>query len=190
MLKWASYPPECKPMTAAPTLCCMIPNRGPQVIKFGWLTFAFWLATAAAAEVASFHDIQLPSAKGSLTNAALAFNDDRKQVEVKVSDGREFKISYAQIDKISYEYTKKHRIKQGVGIAMLSPLTGGVVALTKSKNHWLEFDFHDQSTAKMLIVKLDKRDYQKVCEAAKSHVGKDVETLGKTDTESIKAKLK
>lgn len=147
------------------------------------------LAVSAAAEESTFRTVQFPSAKGSLANASLVFNDLDKQVELKVSDGRAFMVPYGQIDKISYEFTKKHRLKQGVGIGMISPATGAIIALTKSKNHWLEFDFHDQNTAKVLIVKLDKNDYHKVCDAAKAHTGKEVDSLGKTTSQSIKAKI-
>jgi hypothetical protein len=158
-------------------------------MKLAPLLLLIGIAFSSAAEESTFRTVQFPSAKGSLASASLTFNDADKQVEVRVSDGRAFTVPYGQIGKISYEYTKKHRLKQGVGIAMLSPGTGAIVALTKSKNHWLEFDFNDQNTPKVLIVKLDKKDYQKVCDAAKAHTGKDVEVLGKTTTQSLKAKL-
>jgi len=158
-------------------------------MKLTQLLLLIGLTVCAAAEETTFRTVQFPSAKGSLANASLVFNDQDKQVEVKVSDGRGFTVLYGQIDKISYEYTKKHRLKQGVGIGMLSPGTGAIIALTKSKNHWLEFDFHDQNIPKVLIVKLDKKDYQKVCDAAKAHTGKEVDMLGKTTAQSIKAKV-
>jgi hypothetical protein len=99
-------------------------------------------------------------------------------------------VPYGQIDKISYEYTKKRRFKQGASIAMLSPGTGIIVAFTKSKNHWLEIDFHDKNALGALVLKLDKRDYKRVCDATKAHTGKDVLIAGKTDTTSIKQKAK
>lgn len=168
---------------------CIILGLGVRTVKLAQLLLMIGIAFSAAAEESTFRTVQLPSAKGSLTNASLTFNNEDKQVEVRVSDGRVLTVLYGQIDKISYEFTKKHRLKQGVGIAMLSPGTGAIIALTKSKNHWLEFDFHDQATPKALIVKLDKKDYQKVCDAAKAHTGKDVEMLGKTTTQTIKAKV-
>lgn len=158
-------------------------------MKLTQLLLLIGLAVYAAADDSTFRTVQFPSAKGSLTNASLIFNDVDKQVEVKVSDGRAFTVPYGQIDKISYEFTKKHRLKQGVGIGMISPATGAIIALTKSKNHWLEFDFHDQSSPKVLIVKLDKNDYHKVCDATRAHTGKEVDTLGKTTAQSIKAKV-
>jgi hypothetical protein len=154
------------------------------------LLAVLFLAAGASADEATFRDIQFPSATGSLTSASLAFNDKDKQVIVRVSDGRLFTVGYDQIEKISYEYTKKHRMAQGAGIAMLSPATGAIIAFTKSRNHWLEFDFRDQGKASALILKLNKKDYHQVCEAARAHTGKKLEMLGKTDSKSIKAKIK
>src|SRR5205823_3779642 len=131
-----------------------------------------------------------PSSKGQLTNATLRFSDQDKLVEARVSDGRVVTVMYSQIDTISYEYTKKHRLKQAVALGMLSPGTGIIVALTKSKNHWLEIDFHDQNAPGALVLKLNKHDYKKVCDAAKAHTGKDVALLGKTNTQSLKGKIK
>jgi hypothetical protein len=54
----------------------------------------------------------------------------------------------------------------------------------------LEIDFHDQNAPSALVLKLDKRDYKKVCDAAKAHTDKDVARLGKTDTKALKAKIK
>lgn len=158
--------------------------------SFSVLLAVLFLAAGALADEVTFHDVQLPSAAGSLTNASLAFNDKDKQVIVRVSDGRLLTVGYDQIDKISYEYTKKHRMKSGAAIAMLSPGTGAIIAFTKSRNHWLEFDFRDQGKASALILKLNKKDYHQVCDAAGAHIGKKLEMLGKTDTKSIKAKIK
>jgi len=148
------------------------------------------ISLTAAGEDAVFRDVQVPSAKGELTNATLTFNDADNQVQVRVSDGRFQVVPYSQIDTISYEYTKKHRLKQGVGIGMLSPATGIIIAFTKSKNHWMEIDFHDKDATRAFVLKLDKHDYQKVCDAAKAHTGKDVAQLGRTDAKAIKAKIK
>ncbi len=75
-------------------------------------------------------------------------------------------------------------------LGLFSPWgVGAVVGLTKSKKHWLEIDFHDQDKPRALVLNLDRRDYQKVCDAAKAHTGKDVALVGKTDTKSIKGKL-
>jgi hypothetical protein len=160
------------------------------VRTFGWIVSVILLTLASAAEETVFRNVQFPSAQGGLANATLRFSDDDKLLEVRVSDGRIFTLPYSRVDTMSYEYTKKHRLKQAVGLGMLSPATGIIVAFTKSKNHWLEIDFHDQDTPRALMLKLDKRNYQKVCDAAKAHTGKDVALIGKTDTKSIKGKIK
>jgi hypothetical protein len=114
------------------------------------------LASLATAQEDTFPHIQVPTALGQLNNGTLTFSDNNQQVMVRISDGRLLTVPYAQIDKISYEYTKKHRFKQGASIAMLSPGTGIIVAFTKSKNHWLEIDFHDKNAASNLVLKLNK----------------------------------
>lgn len=158
--------------------------------RIGRLFLTVLLASLATAEETTFRDVQFPSAKGDLTNGSLTFSDNSQQVMVRTSDGRLLTVPYAQIDNISYEYTKKHRFKQGAAIGMLSPGTGIIVAFTKSKNHWLEIDFHDKNAPGALVLKLDKHDYQKVCSAAKVHTGKDVAIRGKTDTKLLKTKIK
>jgi hypothetical protein len=158
--------------------------------RLACLISLFLLSATMCAEETVFRDVQFPSSKGQLTNATLKFSDESKLVEARLSDGRVVTVMYSQIDTISYEYTKKHRLKQGLALGMLSPGTGIIVAFTKSKNHWLEIDFHDQNAPSALVLKLDKRDYKKVCDAAKAHTGKDVVVAGKTDTKSLKAKIK
>jgi hypothetical protein len=148
------------------------------------------LTGLATAEEDTFRHVQVPSAQGELKNGSLSFSDINHQLVVRTSDGRLLTVPYGQIDKISYEYTKKHRFKQGASIAMLSPGTGIIVAFTKSKNHWLEIDFHDDKSVGTLVLKLDKRDYKHVCETTKARTGKDVLIAGKTDTSSIKQKAK
>ena len=148
------------------------------------------LTGLATAEEDTFRHVQVPSAQGELKNGSLTFSDVNHQVVLRTADGRLLTVPYGQIDKISYEYTKKHRFKQGASIALLSPGTGIIVAFTKSKNHWLEIDFHDDKAPGALVLKLDKRDYKHVCDATKAHTGKDVLIAGKTDTASIKQKAK
>lgn len=106
------------------------------------------------------------------------------------ADGQVVTIPYNQIDNFSYEYTKKHRIEQGVAWELLSPGTGIIVALTRSKGHWLDIDFHEQNVPKTAVLRLDKRDYQKVCDDAKAHTGKEVAILGRTTTKLITGKIK
>jgi hypothetical protein len=87
-------------------------------------------------------------------------------------------IPYDQLDKFSYEYTKKHRITQGAVVMVASLGAGAIVMLTRSKSHWLYIDFHDQNVPKSVVLRMDKNEYKKIFEAVKMHTGKEVEFLG------------
>jgi len=154
------------------------------------LVLMFALIGRGIAGETAFRDVKLASAKGTLTKASLDFSDQSKAVIVRGADGQVVTIPYDQLDNFSYEYTKKHRIEQGVALGLFSPGAGIIVALTKSKGHWLDINFHDQNVAKTVVLRLDKRDYQKVCDAAKAHTGKEVAILGRTTTKLIKGKIK
>jgi len=62
--------------------------------------------------------------------------------------------------------------------------------LTKSRSHWLDIDFHEQDAPKSVVLRLDKRTYHEVCEAAKAHTGTEVSDLGRTTGKSVKDKMK
>jgi len=164
------------------------------VRKTIWLLITVGLAISVAfAQDTVFGDVQLPGAKGTLMNATLRFADDEKALIVRSADGNSLQVPYERVDKLSYEYTQQHRIKQGVALAALSTWTAGAgvaVAFTKSKSHWLEIDYMDQNVPTSLVLRLDKSDYQAVCDAAKAHTGKEVAKIGKTDSKSLEAKIK
>ncbi|MBZ5658754.1 MAG: hypothetical protein LAO56_26235 [Acidobacteriia bacterium] len=119
--------------------------------------------------------------KGRQTRAILTFSDNDQAVEVRPAKGDTVTIPYGQIDKSSYEFTKKHRVTQGVLIGAVSPAAGIIVFFTKSKSHWLEVDYHDQDTPKVYVVRMDKHDHVHILEALASHTGKDAEILGNAD---------
>lgn len=131
----------------------------------------------ALADDASF-SVKLADAKGQQSNATLILSDSNKNVVVRVADQPLATIPYDQVDKFSYEYTKKHRITQGAIVMIASLGVGAVVMLTKSKSHWLYIDYHDQTGAKTVVLRLDKHDYNTILDAVKTHTGKDVEMLG------------
>ena len=146
------------------------------------LLIVFIAANLGLAEETSFRSVKVPDLKGNQNKAVLTFSDERKAVEVHpVKKGDPVTIAYNQIDKCSYEFTKKHRITQGVLIGAVSPGVGLIVFLTHSKSHWLEIDYHDQDTAKVFVVRMDKHDYVQVLESLKSHTGQDAEVLGNAD---------
>jgi hypothetical protein len=132
-------------------------------------------------EETTFNTCKLADAKGKQAEARLIFSDNNKNVVIQVADRNIVTIPYENLDKFSYDFTKKHRITQGAIVMVASLGAGAIVMLTKSKSHWLYIDYHEQSLPKSLVLRLDKTDYQKVFTAIKTHTGKDVEMLGSAD---------
>lgn len=137
------------------------------------------------ADEAAFN-VKLADAKGKQAEARLLFSDDNKNMAVHVADRDFVTVPYDQLDKFSYEYTKKHRITQGAIVMIASLGAGAIVMLTKSKSHWLYIDYHEQNVPKSVVLRMDKNDYKKIFEAVKTHTGKEVEFLG--DAKKDKAK--
>jgi hypothetical protein len=138
------------------------------------------------AEETAFRGVKLADAKGKQADASLIFSDNNKNVAVRVADHDFVTIPYEQIDKCSYEYTKKHRITQGAIVMVASLGAGAIVMLTKSKSHWLYIDFHEQNIPKSVVLRMDKNEYKKIIEAVKTHTGKEVEFLGDAGTNKKK----
>jgi len=130
------------------------------------------------AEETAFRRVKLADAKGKQADASLIFSDNNKNIAVRVADRDFVTIPYDQIDKFSYEYTKKHRITQGAVVMVASLGAGAIVMLTKSKSHWLYIDYHEQNIPKSLVLRMDKGEYKKIFDAVKTHTGKEVEFLG------------
>lgn len=136
----------------------------------------------------AFFNVKLADAKGKQADARLAFSDDNKNLSVHVADRDLVTVPYDQLDKFSYEYTKKHRITQGAVVMIASLGAGAIVMLTKSKSHWLYIDYHEQNMPKSVVLRMDKGDYKKIFEAVKAHTGKEVEMLGDANEKAKKAK--
>ena len=146
-------------------------------------------ATSKPVENTTFHGVKIADAKGKQTDALLVFNDSSKKLVVRVADQDFVAVPYDQLDKFSYEYTKKHRVTQGAIVMVASLGAGAIVMLTKSKSHWLYIDFHDQAAPKSTVLRMDKNQYKSIIEAVKTHTGKEVEILkegGKNPKENKK----
>jgi hypothetical protein len=138
----------------------------------------------------AFNGCKLADVKGKQAEARLIFSDDAKSIIVRSLDREIVKIPYDSIDKVSYDYAKKHRITQGAIVMVASLGAGAIVMLTKSKSHWLYVDFHEQNAPKSLVLRMDKNEYKKIFEAVKSHTGKDVEFTGDAAKQQQKEKDK
>ena len=94
---------------------------------------------------------------GKQVDARLVFSDANKNLVVRVTERDFVTVPQDQVDKFSYEYTKKHRITQGA-----------IVMLTKSKSHWLYVDFHDQNGAKSVVLRMDENQYKQIQDVVKN----------------------
>ena len=153
----------------------------------GALLTGLLAVNVCSADETAFRGVKLADAKGKQADASLIFSDNNKNVCVRIADRDVVTIPYDRIDKFSYEYTKKHRVTQGAIVMVASLGAGAIVMLTKSKSHWLYVDFHEQNTPRSIVLRMDKKEYQKIFAAVKTHTGKDVEFLG-DEGKSKKAK--
>lgn len=144
------------------------------------------MSTIAYAEETAFSDCKLTDAKGKQADAKLIFSDDNKRLEIRVSDRNILTVPYENLDKFSYDYSKKHRVTEGALVMVASLGAGAIVMLTQSKSHWLYIDYHEQNLPKEAVLRMDKKDYKKIFDAVKTHTGKDVEYSG----EAAKSKAK
>jgi hypothetical protein len=142
------------------------------------------------AEETAFSGVKLADAKGKQADARLIFSDSNKNLVVRVADRDFVTVPYDQLDKFSYEYTKKHRVTQGAIVMVASLGAGAIVMLTKSKSHWLYIDFHEQGAPKSMVLRIDKKEYKNIFEAVKTHTGKEVEFLGDAKDKSKKEQKK
>jgi len=154
--------------------------------KIAVVFLLFATLNLSLAEERAFRGVKLADAKGKQSDAILIFSDNKKDLMVRVADRDFVTIPYDQLDKFSYEYTKKHRITQGAVVMIASVGAGAIVMLTKSKSHWLYIDFHEQNVPKTIVLCMDKKEYKGIFDAVKTHTGKDVEFLGDATGKSKK----
>jgi len=154
--------------------------------KIAVVFLLFATLNLSLAEETAFRGVKLADAKGKQSDASLIFSDNKKDLMVRVADRDFVTIPYDQLDKFSYEYTKKHRITQGAVVMIASVGAGAIVMLTKSKSHWLYIDFHEQNVPKTIVLCMDKKEYKGIFDAVKTHTGKDVEFLGDVTGKSKK----
>ena len=133
---------------------------------------------AAPGDDVAFRNVKVADAKGKQADASLLFNGGNKSMVVRVADRDFVSIPYDKIDKLSYEYSKKHRITQGAIVMVASLGAGAVVMLTKSKSHWLYVDYRQESGAATLVLRMDKKNYKTILNTAKEQTGKQVAFLG------------
>src|SRR2546430_45247 len=96
---------------------------------------------AQGANTLAFHESKIVDRKQRQVHADLIFNHDLQSMVVRVGDNNYAEVPYAAVDKLSYEFSKKHRVTTGAFVMVLWIPAGAVVMLTKSKSHWMYVDY-------------------------------------------------
>lgn len=141
------------------------------------------IAAAGFGRAQTFKKVKMIDVKDKEVNAELTLDQNSKQLSVRPEKGDGVAVPYSSIDKLSYERSSHHRIKTGAILMVASLGAGAIVMATKSKNHWFYVDYKDAGgAAKDVILKLDKSDYEKILDSAKSQIGKDVDRVAAKDS--------
>jgi hypothetical protein len=157
----------------------LVNNRGHATMKMV-VAVLLVLSTVnlALADNAAFRNVKVADARGKQADASLIFNESNKAMVVRLADRDLVSIPYSDVDKLSYEYSKKHRITEGALVMVASLGAGAVVMLTTSKSHWLYVDYHQENATRSLVLRMDKKNYKKILDTAQAQTGKQVEFLG------------
>jgi hypothetical protein len=139
------------------------------------------LSTINVARAETFHKTKVVDAKGKEASVEVDFDKEKQSLTVSGPNKKKPEsvsmVPYGAIEKLSYERSARHRVKEGAVVMIASLGAGAVVMLTKSKNHWLYVDYKQDGTSKNLTLKLDKGEYEKVLKTAAEQTGKQVEKL-------------
>jgi hypothetical protein len=133
------------------------------------------LGPAALAEDTVYRKARLADAKGQQAKAALIFSEARRTLAVEVASRTVAEVPYDSIDRLTYDYTKHHRFVAGAAAVSLAPVAGAAVMLTQSKSHWLTVEYHRASVPETLVLRMDKREYERILDTAEIQTGRPVE---------------
>jgi len=154
-------------------------NKVVSTLSIACLGFTLLVSSCLADEVA-FNGVKLADNKGKQADAHLILDDSQHDLIIRVADRDFVDVPYDHLDKVIYEYTKKHRITEGAIVMVASLGAGAVVMMTKSKSHWLYINYHDGDVPKTLVLRMEKGQYKKICNAIEAHTGKAVLYEGET----------
>jgi hypothetical protein len=134
------------------------------------------LAASLSAEELAFKTVHMaiPDGKKEIERPVdLTFSDSR-EVVVRQKGEVLATIPYDEITHVEYDFAKHHRIRTGAVVMVASLGAGAVVMLTSSTKHWLEFQYHHENQNRVVLLRLDKKDYRAVIAATEARTGKAV----------------
>jgi hypothetical protein len=113
------------------------------------------------------------SLEGVKTGSSLRIHVDMNQI--RLSEGKQrdvLVIPPSAVTEISYGQDVHRRVGAAIGLAVVSLGIGGLMALTKSKKHFVGLTWADGDKKGGIAVQCDKNDYRGVLAALEGVTGK------------------
>ncbi len=124
------------------------------------------------------------SVQGIKTGANLKIHIDSNQIRfTEGKQGDVLVIPASAVTEISYGQDVHRRVGAAIGLAVVSLGIGGLMALTKSKKHFVGLTWADGDKKGGLAIQCDKNDYRGVLAALEGVTGKKA-----TDSETMTVK--
>ena len=120
------------------------------------------------------------SVQGIKTGAGLRIHVDSDQIRFTKDKQDVLVIPTSAVTEISYGQDVHRRVGAAIGLAVISFGIGGLMALTKSKKHYVGLTWSDGGKKGGLAIQCDKNDYRGVLAALEGVTGKkaiDSETM-------------
>lgn len=151
--------------------------------RTAWLVGAFFLLAVTLAPTSRGDDVTFNKTRYSSvkqpkeSEVGLTITESKVLIRGKKKNGVTTEIPFSSIDSITYELSARHRVQEGAGVMLLSPATGAVLMLTKTKSHWLAIQYHDGDQKQEMVLRLDKSEYEKVLSTLEARTGKTIARL-------------
>jgi hypothetical protein len=113
------------------------------------------------------------SLQGVKTGSSLRIHVDTNQI--RLSEGKQrdvLVIPSSSVTEISYGQDVHRRVGAAIGLAVVSLGIGGLMALTKSKKHFVGLTWADGDKKGGIAIQCDKSDYRGVLAALEGVTGK------------------
>ena len=123
------------------------------------------------------------SVQGIKTGASLKIHVDSNQIRFTQGKQDVLVIPASAVSEITYGQDVHRRVGAAIGLAVVSFGIGGLMALTKSKKHYVGLTWADGDKKGGLAIQCDKNDYRGVLAALEGVTGKKA-----TDSETMTVK--
>jgi len=128
------------------------------------LCICFPIAVLAADHDAAANSYKVKYDGGSVasikTNANLKLSIDKDVIRIVPENGEAIVIPAAAVTELSYGQDVHRRVGAAIGVAVFSLGVGALLALTKSKKHFIGIVWDDNGKKGGIAIQADKNDYR------------------------------